>query len=434
MIRKKNAKYQRTIIWTILLLTSFSLAYYLLMPFIAQIKTKINNPENDTMLDAKANTQFLTQNESDWFRAGIMANTTQKVKTPQEVPLQGGWFNTSPLSFTTLQAREKVLLFYFWSPDAPKSMVLLPFINALWTHYKKSGLVVIGIYSPRLPNARSPSYVWELIQKNHITFPVLLDGTGKFKDKFKVRSIPTQYLMAPHESQAVFIKNQYITLHSEEKEIRSSLQQLGWLLPKFADALNTLKHQPRKQSTLWAGKETSRRLFGNKEQGKVGKKTVFELPQKNDLRQESLYLEGTWILGKYGINSANKKNRLLLHSKNICHMLLYGRLKASTTEPLCWQTLTLTENQSINTNDLDESLTRGTKQCTTLAQANKQLQRKKERSKKQKKTCKKNDCPPIEAYPSRIILLNKKQNNDYLFNINIPENFEMYFIHTMTCA
>jgi len=86
------------------------------------------------------------------------------------------------------ELRGKPIVINFWASWCPPCRVEMPALQKTNENYQKDGLVIIGInssYQDDLPNALS------FIQKNGLTFPILLDSYGVATQIFRVNALPT---------------------------------------------------------------------------------------------------------------------------------------------------------------------------------------------------------------------------------------------------
>ena len=68
----------------------------------------------------------------------------------------------------------------------------MPTIQKLYEEYKDQGLVVLGVNMTYQDNAQA---VVPFTQENGLTFPILIEDTGKVADKYELRSLPSSFFI-----------------------------------------------------------------------------------------------------------------------------------------------------------------------------------------------------------------------------------------------
>jgi peroxiredoxin len=86
----------------------------------------------------------------------------------------GPWFNSRPLRVEELRGKV-VLVRWFMSPGCPLCSATAPALNELWRSYKDRGLVVIGMYHHKDPEALDPEAVRRYVRHFGYQFPVAID-------------------------------------------------------------------------------------------------------------------------------------------------------------------------------------------------------------------------------------------------------------------
>ena len=88
--------------------------------------------------------------------------------------------------------RGKPVIINFWASWCPPCRVEMPALEKTYDHYKKDGLIVLGINSSYQDDL---SIALPFIQKNGLTFPILLDSNGIASLKFRVNALPTSFFI-----------------------------------------------------------------------------------------------------------------------------------------------------------------------------------------------------------------------------------------------
>jgi thiol-disulfide isomerase/thioredoxin len=87
----------------------------------------------------------------------------------------------------------KVVLLDFWFPNCGPCMRAMPYLQALWTKYKDSGLVFLGVNSVE----GQADFVMPLVKSNQWGM-IPLRGTSDWcSDVYKVKGYPTTFLIGP---------------------------------------------------------------------------------------------------------------------------------------------------------------------------------------------------------------------------------------------
>jgi peroxiredoxin len=305
------------IFWLIILVLTGGVAYRLFVPFMQEVKRleaeKIAS-KAPIAVDTREEDAYLQKIKINWFKAGIMSDATHQVFSLKKVPIQGGWFNTTPLDLQYLRSHGYVTLLYFWSSSDLTSLYLNHFMQWLWEQYQESGLVIVGVHMPQFSVEKNPAQIWRVIQAEGLTFPILLDGDLKFSNKFQVSRIPKQYLINP-KGKVVSIYADLGDEDSETLKIRETLEQAGWLLnkkEKSPDFISTITNTDTITPTLYAGYHFRRRVLGNDHQGIRDKPSLFELPKTR--LPDMLYLSGEWLSMPEYLES-RQAGQILIHCR-----------------------------------------------------------------------------------------------------------------------
>jgi cytochrome c biogenesis protein CcdA/thiol-disulfide isomerase/thioredoxin len=106
------------------------------------------------------------------------------------------WFNTAggrPLSLDEL--RGKVVLVDFWTYTCINCIRTLPYVKAWDAHYRKRGLVVVGVHTPEFPFERDAGNVEDAIAQNGLGYPVAQDNDYATWDAYGNQFWPAKYLI-----------------------------------------------------------------------------------------------------------------------------------------------------------------------------------------------------------------------------------------------
>jgi peroxiredoxin len=93
---------------------------------------------------------------------------------------------------TLSDLRGQAVLINLWATWCPPCRAEMPAINKLFNEYKNQGFLVLAINMTYQDNS---SAVEPFVQENGLTFPILIEDTGKVADKYELRSLPTSFFI-----------------------------------------------------------------------------------------------------------------------------------------------------------------------------------------------------------------------------------------------
>ncbi|MGH8068541.1 MAG: peroxiredoxin family protein [Candidatus Entotheonellia bacterium] len=85
----------------------------------------------------------------------------------------------------------KVVLLNFWATWCPPCRAEMPSMETLYQAYQNQGFVILAVSS----DVQGASIVQPFMVEYRLSFPALLDMTGRVSGMYGVRSIPTSYLL-----------------------------------------------------------------------------------------------------------------------------------------------------------------------------------------------------------------------------------------------
>jgi peroxiredoxin len=86
------------------------------------------------------------------------------------------------------ELKGKVVLLNFWATWCPPCRKEMPDLEALGKQFKGQGLVILSVTDD------DPEKVKSYVEKQNITYPVLLDAAGKLSAQFQIYGIPRSFL------------------------------------------------------------------------------------------------------------------------------------------------------------------------------------------------------------------------------------------------
>src|SRR6266498_4365364 len=132
----------------------------------------------------------------------------------------GRWFNSPPLTMEKL--RGKVVLIDFWTYSCINCLRTLPQLEAWDTHYRKDGLVIVGVHTPEFAFEHVASNVSGAVKRLGVRYPVVQDNDFGIWDAYSNQYWPAEYLIdrSGHVRHAHFGEGEY---EQTEKLIRNLL-------------------------------------------------------------------------------------------------------------------------------------------------------------------------------------------------------------------
>jgi len=132
----------------------------------------------------------------------------------------GRWLNSPPL--TTQRLRGKVVLVDFWTYSCINCLRTLPQLEAWDAHYRKDGLVIVGVHTPEFAFEHVTSNVAGAIKRLGVRYPVVQDNDYAIWEAYANQYWPAEYLIdrSGHVRHAHFGEGEY---DKTEKLIRNLL-------------------------------------------------------------------------------------------------------------------------------------------------------------------------------------------------------------------
>ncbi|MBI5019813.1 MAG: redoxin domain-containing protein [Ignavibacteriales bacterium] len=103
------------------------------------------------------------------------------------------WLNSEPITLGAL--RGHVILIDFWDYTCVKCIRTLSYLNEWFIRYSDTGLILIGIHTPRFPFSRDPINVRKAVDKLNIKYPVVMDNDYLIWNGFRSTNWPTKILV-----------------------------------------------------------------------------------------------------------------------------------------------------------------------------------------------------------------------------------------------
>jgi thiol-disulfide isomerase/thioredoxin len=103
------------------------------------------------------------------------------------------WFNGGPVFISELQGQ--AALVDFWDYSCTASLHGLPYVQEWYHRYRASGLIVVGVHTPKFQFGQNPENVQRAIQHLGVKYPVVMDNAEMIWANYGNRVWPTKYLV-----------------------------------------------------------------------------------------------------------------------------------------------------------------------------------------------------------------------------------------------
>ncbi len=254
------------------------------------------------------------QQESNFIPASIESKNgstisqidkSQFKKAPDFAKITG-YINTEegrPINLKDLKG--KVVLIDFWTYSCINCIRTLPYLVDWNEKYADKGLVIVGVHSPEFEFEKNIDNVKAAVQKYGIKYPVIQDNDKGTWDAYQNRYWPRKYLVDDEG----YIRYDHIGeggYAETEKVIRSLLAERAAQTGISAINLdtNTNTTTPKdfqtvdftkvKTPELFFGYEFARASLGNSEGFRPNQTVTYSIPQRSDLKPNTIYLIGDW--------------------------------------------------------------------------------------------------------------------------------------------
>ena len=254
------------------------------------------------------------QQESNFIPASIDSKNgttishidkSQFKKAPDFVKITG-YINTEEgQSINLKDLKGKVVLVDFWTYSCINCIRTLPYLVDWNEKYADKGLVIVGVHSPEFEFEKNIDNVKAAVQKYGIKYPVIQDNDKGTWDAYQNRYWPRKYLV----DNEGYIRYDHIGeggYAETEKVIQSLLVERAAQTGISAINLNTNTNTTTPENVqtvdftkvktpeLYFGYEFARAPLGNSEGFKPNQTVTYSVPQRSDLKPNTIYLIGDW--------------------------------------------------------------------------------------------------------------------------------------------
>jgi hypothetical protein len=218
------------------------------------------------------------------------------------------WINSDPVPIQALQGY--VVLVEFWDYTSQSSIHGIPYTREWHRRYGDSGLVVIGVHTPRFPFGCDPGAVRRASDTLGIKYPVVMDNEFLVWGAYRAAAWPTKYLIDKNG----FIR--YIhagegSYQNFEQAIQSLLHEIGYQ-PDIPPVMAPLNDTDRPGA--YAFRPTPEILAGW-QRGTIGNIEGFEpestlhYADPGVYVEGRIYLEGNWSTHRSHIRLCEEEGR-----------------------------------------------------------------------------------------------------------------------------
>lgn len=254
------------------------------------------------------------QQESNFIPASIeskngttisQVDKSQFKKAPDFAKI-AGYINTEEgRSINLKDLKGKVVLVDFWTYSCINCIRTLPYLVDWNEKYADKGLVIVGVHSPEFEFEKDIDNVKAAVQKYGIKYPVIQDNDKGTWDAYQNRYWPRKYLV----DNEGYIRYDHIGeggYAETEKVIQSLLVERAAQTGISAINLNTNTNTTTPENVqtvdftkvktpeLYFGYEFARAPLGNSEGFKPNQIVTYSVPQRSDLKPNTIYLIGDW--------------------------------------------------------------------------------------------------------------------------------------------
>jgi cytochrome c biogenesis protein CcdA/thiol-disulfide isomerase/thioredoxin len=155
-----------------------------------------------------------------------MSDLTNKKLAPEIIP-GGEWFNSQPLTVSSLKG--KVVLIDFWTYSCINCQRTFPYLRDWWRKYKDKGLVIIGVHSPEFEFEKNPLNVSKAVKDFGLEYPVVQDNNFATWRSYRNNYWPAKYFIDKegYIRQTHFGEGEY---DESERIIQELLKETGSLM------------------------------------------------------------------------------------------------------------------------------------------------------------------------------------------------------------
>ncbi len=207
------------------------------------------------------------------------------------------WFNGEPVLLSTLQG--SVVFLFFWDSSCAQSLRFLPYVREWDKRYRQSGLVTVGIHTPRFPFAKNPEVVQRALDRLNVTFPVAMDNEGIIAANYGMRVWPMGAVIDKYGFIRAMIHGDS-SFSSAERSLQGYLYEVG-LIGQMPDYMDPVREIDREGSVCYHATPELQTGYLRGSLGNVEGYLPESMVDYEDPRiyiDGKFYADGTWLNGR----------------------------------------------------------------------------------------------------------------------------------------
>ncbi|MDR0475945.1 MAG: TlpA family protein disulfide reductase [Treponema sp.] len=166
---------------------------------------------------ARADESTIREMEKAFADAGITLLKEKIMPNDFSLPLAVP-SGTSAKNISLKDFEGKVVFLNFWATWCPPCRAEMPSMEAMYARFKGRGLEILAV------NCReSNQAVLSFMKNNKLSFPALLDGSGRVSGIYAVQAIPASYII---DRSGKIIARVVGSLNWDSPQIRTAFDQL----------------------------------------------------------------------------------------------------------------------------------------------------------------------------------------------------------------
>jgi thiol-disulfide isomerase/thioredoxin len=241
------------------------------------------------------------------------------MKAPELPEGAGPWINSEPLTLRQLQKEKQIVMLDFWTYSCVNCLRTLKYLKLWHERYYGSGLTIVGVHTPEFEFEKNHKNVLEFVEREAITYPVVLDSDYRIWNAYANRYWPRKFLIDTkgrirydHAGEGAYIET--------EEQIRGLLAEAkkNQTLPAFKTT--THEHVGKGSVCYPLTPETycgySRGRLGNAEGYIRERFHVYKVSKSEKFIDGFVYLVGGWVAKpdylQHGTNLKQALDYLLL--------------------------------------------------------------------------------------------------------------------------
>lgn len=250
-----------------------------------------------------------------------------KYPTAIELVSPDGYINTDNINISSLIGK-KVILVDFWTYSCINCQRTLPYLASWYDKYNDSGLEIIGVHTPEFDFEKDYDNVKKATEKFNVNYPVVLDNEYQTWRAYNNRYWPRKYIIDidgfivyDHIGEGAYEETEEIIqrLLEERNEVLGTNESVNMSLTK-EDNVSLQKRTPE----IYLGYKMTRGNFGSSEGYTPNKVVNYSLPKS--FKQESVYLDGSWLNNPENVELVSSSGRLVLDYTGSSINLVAGAL------------------------------------------------------------------------------------------------------------